>query len=113
MSMVAIDMAMQHLRAEPYDQNYVQLLLDAAEQSAQDFMSRKVFVDADAMGAAVLAGEAGDDPTVINPAIQAACLLILGNLYANREDIVVGVTAVELPMGSRALLAPYRVGMGV
>lgn len=50
---------------------------------------------------------------VINDAIQAACLLALGHLYANREDVVVGVSVTELPMNSRWLLNPYRTGMGV
>ena len=50
---------------------------------------------------------------VINDAIQAACLLALGHLYANREDVVTGTIATELPMNSRWLLNPYRTGMGV
>lgn len=50
---------------------------------------------------------------VINPSITAACLLTIGKLYANREDMVTGQTAVELPNGARALLHPYRVGLGV
>lgn len=50
---------------------------------------------------------------VINDAIQAACLLALGHLYANREDVVIGTSTAELPMGSRWLLGPYRTGLGV
>lgn len=50
---------------------------------------------------------------VINKAIEAACLLKLGHLFANREEVVTGTIATELPQGSKALLAPYRVGMGV
>ncbi|WP_336826858.1 head-tail connector protein [Pseudomonas paracarnis] len=50
---------------------------------------------------------------VINKAIEAACLLKLGHLFANREEVVVGGTAVELPLTSKALLTPYRIGMGV
>jgi len=50
---------------------------------------------------------------VINPAITAACLLKLGHLFANREEVVVGVTAVELPLASQYLLTPYRIRMGV
>ena len=45
--------------------------------------------------------------------IQAAALLIIGNLYENREAVVVGTIATELPMGVELLLAPYvihRVG---
>lgn len=50
---------------------------------------------------------------VINKAIEAACLLKLGHLFANREEVVVGSTAVELPMASKSLLMPYRIRMGV
>jgi hypothetical protein len=52
----------------------------------------------------------------LTPTIQAACLLILGHLYTNREDVVTSSGtdgAMELPMGSKYLLAPYRVQMGV
>jgi hypothetical protein len=52
----------------------------------------------------------------LNPTIQAACLLILGHLYTNREDVVTGpgtTNAIALPQGSKFLLAPYRVQMGV
>lgn len=50
---------------------------------------------------------------VITDAIQAACLLALGHLYANREDVVTGAISTELPMNSRWLLNPYRTGLGV
>lgn len=50
---------------------------------------------------------------VITPTIQAACLLKLGHLFANREEVVTGTIATELPMASKALLMPYRIGMGV
>lgn len=49
---------------------------------------------------------------VINKAIEAACLLKLGHLFANREEVVVGSTAVELPLASKSLLIPYRIRMG-
>lgn len=50
---------------------------------------------------------------VVNEAVQAAILLTIGHLYANREDVVVGASVVELPMASQHLLQPYRVCMGV
>lgn len=45
---------------------------------------------------------------VINGSVQAAILLMLGHLYANRSDVVVGAQAFELPQGAKALLRPYR-----
>ncbi|RMP19497.1 hypothetical protein ALQ28_03466 [Pseudomonas syringae pv. delphinii] len=50
---------------------------------------------------------------VVNKAIEAACLLKLGHLFANREEVVIGGVATELPLASKSLLMPYRVRMGV
>lgn len=73
----------------------------ALDRAAQAFADARAEVEMKARG------------IVINKAIQAACLLILGHLFANREDVATGVTVAEIPMGSRHLLAPYRTGMGV
>lgn len=113
MTVIPVDVAMQHLRAESEDQDYVVLVLEAAEDSASQFLNRRFYADADALASAVLAGDAGADPILINPSIRAACLLIAGNLYGNREDVVVGTISSELPMGSKSLLMPYRIGLGV
>jgi hypothetical protein len=45
---------------------------------------------------------------VINSAIQSAMLLILGHLWENREDVITGTIATELPNGARCLLDAYR-----
>lgn len=45
---------------------------------------------------------------VVNGSIRAAILLTLGNLFANRESVVTGVTVAELPLGVIPLLRPYR-----
>ncbi|WP_296261989.1 head-tail connector protein [Pseudomonas sp. UBA5706] len=113
MNAIPIDQAMQHVRAEDDDREHVELLLAAAEDSAAQFMNRRFYGDAQSLASAVLDGTAGADPVLINPSIRAACLLILGSLYANREDVIVGTISSELPMGSRSLLTPYRVGWGV
>ncbi|OFE11385.1 hypothetical protein PHACT_12570 [Pseudohongiella acticola] len=39
--------------------------------------------------------------------ITAAILLTIGHLYENRESVVIGSSAVELPFGVKALLADY------
>ncbi len=49
------------------------------------------------------------DGMVVNEAIKAAVLLIVGSLYVQREDVVVGVSAAQLPNGAEWLLAPYKV----
>ncbi|WP_295379564.1 head-tail connector protein [uncultured Pseudacidovorax sp.] len=52
------------------------------------------------------------DGIVLTPSIEAAVLLILGLLFQNREDGQAG-TMTSLPLGSRQLLTPYRVQLGV
>jgi len=158
MSVISIAIAMQHLLAEEEDQVLVQAMLDAAEESASQYMQRRFYADQASLDAAqaevpaaisssriryeqaVTTAQAVADVDdrlnaldrahlaftdaraevemkargiVINSAVQAACLLILGHLFANREDVATGVTVAEIPMGSRHLLAPYRTGMGV
>jgi len=54
-----------------------------------------------------------DYAIVVNAAITAACLLKLGHLFANREEVVTGTIATELPLASKSLLMPYRIRMGV
>ena len=49
------------------------------------------------------------DGMVVNEAIKAAVLLIVGSLYTQREDVVGGVSVAKLPNGAEWLLAPYRV----
>ncbi|MFJ3121046.1 head-tail connector protein [Pseudomonas protegens] len=158
MSVIAIDVAMHHLLAEPEDQVLVQAQLEAAEGAAMNFLNRRFYPDQveldqaragvpaamraakEVNAAAVAAAEAEQDHAlrcrllgharqaladaydqcdsiaygmVLNPAIQAACLLKLGHLFANREDVVTGTIATELPVASQHLLMPYRIRMGV
>lgn len=158
MSVIAIDLAMHHLLAEPDDQVLVQAQLEAAEGAAMDFLNRRFYLDQvaldqaragvplamrtarEAHSAAMAAAEAEQDHVlrcrlieharqvladayeqadaiaygmVINAQIQAACLLKLGHLFANREEVVTGTIATELPLASQNLLMPYRIRMGV
>lgn len=45
---------------------------------------------------------------VATPRIEAAVRLTLGNLYANREEVVIGASAVRLPQGIPELLRADR-----
>lgn len=114
MPILALDMVKSHLRVTWADEDQlIGLYLAAAEGSAASFLNRKVYQDQAALDAAVLAETAGDDPMVANSEIQAAVLLTVGHLYANREDSVIGATVAELPRGALDMLQPYRVGLGV
>lgn len=48
--------------------------------------------------------EAGDVPA----AIRQAILMMIGHWYENRETVIVGETAAQLPLAAEALLAPFR-----
>jgi hypothetical protein len=113
---ISTEQALAHLRVDAGTEDaIIALYISAAVQSASDFLNRQIYENADDMAAAVLAGTAGDDPIVINDAVRAAILLILGKLHAYREDVVVGTASsvMELPAGSKQLLFPYRTGLGV
>ena len=113
---ISIEMALAHLHEDPgVADGLIALYVSASVQSASDYLGRKIYATNDDMTAAVLDGTAGDDPIVINDAVRAAILLILGKLYAFREDVVVGTSSsvMELPSGSKQLLFPYRTGIGV
>lgn len=161
MSVISIDTAIEHLRAEDDDRVFVQALLEAAEGAACNFMQRRLYADGSALATAreaavklrtqarvsyatavsnaqlledaaelesavadaeydlkqalAVSGEMARG-IILNETIQAACLLILGHLYTNREDVVAGagtLTALALPQGSKFLMAPYRTNLGV
>ena len=51
----------------------------------------------------------GDAATDITEAITAAVKLLVGTLYENRENIVIGQLPKEVPFTVESLLSPYRV----
>ena len=58
---------------------------------------------ADAISVTFVAGYA-----VLPPALRAAILLVVGHLFENREAVLTGTIASELPLGVQALIDPYR-----
>lgn len=113
MPVISMTIARHHLRDPDDDDEYLELLIDAAEGQAMDFLNRRFYADQQALDEAIATGNAGDSPMVCNKQIKSACLLILGHLYANREDVVTGTISTEIPRGSEALLTPHRIGWGV
>lgn len=114
MPILDLTLVKSHLRVTwASEDQLIGLYQAAAEGAAASFLNRKVFKDEDELQAAVDADAAGDEPIIANAEIQAAVLLTVGHLYANRENSVVGLSAVELPHGAREFLQPYRVGLGV
>lgn len=127
MAIVDIETAMHHLRADVDDLADVQLKLDAAVEIAEQYLGKRIYADAAEARAARLQAmidlETADEhdsygfvmqsrAIAKNPAIEIAVLLILGTLYAHREDVVVGASVAELPIAATHRLQPYR-AMGV
>lgn len=149
MSIVSLELAMNHLKAEPEDQDLVASKLAGAVEIAEQYMGRRIFATDEEMVTAKnsaltefarqseLFAKQSKDPNLaaagvlsleitqeaiyalkmiargilINPAIEVAILLILGTLYAYREDVVDGAVA-EIPIAATHRLQPFRV-MGV
>lgn len=88
--------------------------VDAAMQETDELLQVRLL---DHARQALAAVEAEVDAVAygipLNAAITAACLLKLGHLFANREEVITDGTPAELPQASKALLMPYRVRMGV
>ncbi|HEY0662368.1 MAG TPA: head-tail connector protein [Lysobacter sp.] len=77
-------------------------LSDEAEQVAALELAAVQFAEAKAEAAKALHG------MVANDSVVSAILLTFGHLFANREDVVVGASVAEIPLGARTLLRPYR-----
>ncbi|MBZ9943445.1 head-tail connector protein [Mesorhizobium sp. BR1-1-13] len=105
MSLVDIELAKKHLRIDfSDDDDTVTLYLSAAETIITEYLDRLVY-------ASDGTAPTGDDGTAmeITPAVTAAILLLLGDLYENREADTDATGDAVLPKAVRALLAPYRV----
>jgi uncharacterized phiE125 gp8 family phage protein len=50
----------------------------------------------------------GSSAKDVPPAIRQAMQLLVGHYYKHSEAVISGARPTELPMGARALLAPYR-----
>lgn len=61
------------------------------------------------LSAATVTAVVGYDRDNIPPAIKAAILLILGTLYDNESDNLVGRSVSELSLTAEKLLLPWRV----
>lgn len=105
MALVTLTLAKRHLRVDFNDDDAeIEAYLAAAETIVTEYLDRDVYVEGGAP-------PSGDDGTAIEvtPAITAAILLLLGDLYENREADPESKGDAVLPRAVRALLAPYRV----
>jgi hypothetical protein len=107
MSITTLAEAKLHLRAtHASEDSLIQIYLDASEMNVEDYLNRKLY-----------ASDIGSDLTgvLLTAPIKAAVLLFVGHLYNNREAVTMERLnmPMELPMGVKWLLGPYRIEMGV
>lgn len=109
MPLLDIDLVKSHLRVDDTDSDtLIAAYQGAAEEAIEQYLDRDIYL-------------AGTSPTTVdgialNPAITAAILLLIGDMYADRETedsdfqrrAQPGQNSV-FPRQVRALLAPYRV----
>lgn len=102
--MAKIDLAAAklHLRVTESDEDtLIAAWIAAAYSNVEGRIFRKVYDT----GATI--PEEDTSGIHVNEAINAAVLLIVGHLYANREDVITGATSMAMPMGSEFLITPY------
>lgn len=102
MAKIDLPTAKMHLRVDGDDEDtLITAWIAAAYLAVEGVIFRKVYDDAETIP--------DEDTTGIrtNAAINAAALLIVGHLFANREDVVTQGSPIALPMGSEYLLTPY------
>jgi uncharacterized phage protein (predicted DNA packaging) len=103
-TLIALDDVKKHLRVDYADDDaLITGYLAASEDVIANYLDRNLYAE----GAAVPDGDA--DGIVMPPAVRSAIYLLTGHLFENRESVVIGKTAIDLPMAVRFLLAPYRV----
>lgn len=98
---VSLEEAKQHVRADPDgdDDALIELYIGAAEDQIRNYLNSEI-------------PGLEFSPTEVPAAIKAGALLIIGDLYENREAKIVGTTAIENSAVVN-LLHPYRVDLGV
>lgn len=93
-------------------EEYASAIAAAASESNSEMAKAMVEVALAKRDALALARNRVLHGIVVNGSVVAAIRLMLGDLYANRENTMVGAVAVEMPAGAKALLRPYRRVMG-
>lgn len=101
---VTLNQVKNHLRLCPNDadeNDHLDLLIQAAVSHASQYLGRPVpWLDKDG------------SPVPVPPDVQAAVLLIIGDLYENREGVITGIS-VSVNPAVQNLLHFHRVGFGV
>lgn len=102
--MIDLDLVKNHLQVVGADHDaIIELYVAAAVDTAEQYLNRKLY----AVGETV----PDSDPTgiTIPPAVVSAVLLIVGQLFEFRENVVSGTIVTQVPLGAERLMWPYRI----
>lgn len=103
MTLIPVEAIRRHLRIDENDvalDEELEQLLDAAVDYVSNYLGRPVPWSTET------------ESEVFPPSVRAAILLVIGDLFENREGATAGVAIQENPSLHR-LLHFYRVGLGV
>lgn len=94
---ISLELAKAHLRVgdSSHDDELIAAKLEMAFGVAEDITNRNIRKEYTA--------------ETLPPAIKAAILLILGTLYDNESDNIVGRSVSELSLTAEKLLLPWRI----
>lgn len=94
---ITLERAKEHLRLgdDSSRDTLVTDYLDMAFGIAEDYTNRDL--------------RSGYTAETLPPAIRAGVLLILGTLFDNESDAIVGRSVSELPLTARKILQPWRI----
>lgn len=115
MPLLELSLVKSHLRVDDTDSDaLIAVYQAAAENIIVEYLDRDVYAVGDSPG------PTSDYSIALTPAITAAILLLIGDLYAQRETEDADASRkpslamdAVLPRPIRALLAPYRVWRSV
>ena len=104
---VSIADVTNHLRidiANGEDTTYITTLITAAVTTVSNDIGRELYPPNEVF-------DASSHPNAIPfaNALKVASLLLIGTWYENRESVITGISAQELPMAYKMLIRPYRI----
>ncbi len=103
---LTLDMAKKHLNVvSNRDDELIKLQLRAATIACEGYIERKLCATEEQVQALQAQGIRA---VLLDDLLNAGILLMLGHLYANREEVVTGTIATRMPVGSEQCWAHKR-----